>query len=30
MKLGLLDLIKGKLSPFFIQPEIIAATLYDI
>ena len=30
MKLGLLDLVNGKLSPLLIQPEVIAATLHDI
>ena len=30
MKLGLLDLVKGKRSPLLIQPEILAATLHDI
>ena len=30
MKLGLLDLVKGKLSPLLIQPEVIASTLHGI
>ena len=30
MKFGLLDLVKGKLSPLLIQPKLIAATLHDI
>lgn len=30
MKLGLIDLAKGKLSPLLIHPEILSSTLHDI
>ena len=29
-KLGIIDLVKGKLSPFLVKPESLQATLHDI